>query len=55
MKANLESLPPSPDGALLSKLVRLPSFDHPYHFHPEIEITFIAKSEGTRLLGGDLG
>jgi AraC-like DNA-binding protein len=55
MKADLEPLLSSPDSTLLSKLIRLPSFDHPYHFHPEVEITFIAKSSGTRLLGGHIG
>ncbi|MEI6339048.1 MAG: AraC family transcriptional regulator [Verrucomicrobiota bacterium] len=55
MKANLEPLLHPPDGSMVSKRVRLPSFNHPYHFHPEIEITFIAESNGTRVVGDHIG
>lgn len=55
MKADLEPLLHPSDSALVSRLVQLRSFDHPYHFHPEIEITFIAKSNGTRVLGDHIG
>src|SRR6056297_3119451 len=27
------------------------SFDHPWHFHPEIELTLILESEGVRYVG----
>ena len=55
MRANLEPLLHPPDRSLVSKRVRLASFDHPYHFHPEIEITFIAESCGTRVVGDHIG
>jgi AraC-like DNA-binding protein len=55
MKANLEPLLYPPDSSLVSKRIRLPAFDHPYHFHPEIEITYIAESSGTRVIGGHIG
>jgi AraC-like DNA-binding protein len=55
MKADLEPLLHPPDSSLVSKRVRLPSFNHPYHFHPEIEITFLAESNGTRVVGDHIG
>lgn len=55
MKANLEPLLHSYDSSLISSRVRLPAFDHPYHYHPEIEIVFIAESNGTRLVGNHIG
>ena len=55
MKANLEPLLHRPDSSWGSKRVRLPAFNHPYHFHPEIEITFIAESNGTRVVGDHIG
>jgi len=55
MKAYLEPLLHPCDNSLIAKRVRLSSFDHPYHFHPEIEITFIAKSSGTRVIGDHIG
>jgi len=55
MKANLEPLLHPPDRSLISRQVRLPAFDHPYHFHPEVEITFIAESRGTRVIGDQIG
>ena len=51
----MEPLLHSSDSSLLSKQVSLLSFDHPYHFHPEIEITFIAKGGGTRVIGDHIG
>ena len=32
----------------------LPSFDSHYHYHPEIELTWIVQSEGQRLIGDTL-
>lgn len=55
MKANLEPLLHSSDSSLISSWVRLPAFDHPYHYHPEIEIVFIAESNGTRVVGNHIG
>ena len=55
MKASLEPLLKRADSALVSRRVRLGAFDHPYHFHPEIEFTYIAKSNGTRVIGDHIG
>lgn len=55
MKANLESLLYPHDGVLASKRIRLPCFNHPYHFHPETEITFITEGSGTRVVGDHIG
>jgi AraC-like DNA-binding protein len=55
MRANLETLIHPPDSFLVSKKIRLPAFNHPYHFHPEIEVTFIQASSGTRVIGDDIG
>lgn len=55
MKANLEPLLHPADSSMVSKRVRLPSFNHPYHFHPEIEVTFISESSGTRVVGDNIG
>ncbi len=55
MRANLEPLLHPPDRSLVSKRIRLPTFDHPYHFHPEIEMTFISESCGTRVVGDHIG
>ena len=55
MKAHLEPLLRPPDRFLLSKRIELPAFDHPYHFHPEIELAFIAASQGTCVIGDHIG
>ncbi|UOY06193.1 AraC family transcriptional regulator [Muricauda sp. SCSIO 64092] len=31
--------------------IDLPVFDHPWHFHPELELTLILESEGIRYIG----
>ena len=31
--------------------IDLPAFDHPWHFHPEFELTLILESEGIRYVG----
>ncbi|MFS4418073.1 helix-turn-helix domain-containing protein [Maribacter sp. 2307ULW6-5] len=32
----------------------LPSFDHPWHFHPELELTLILESQGIRYIGDNI-
>ena len=31
--------------------IDLPAFNHPWHFHPELELTLILESEGIRYIG----
>ena len=33
----------------------LPHFDHPWHFHPELELTLILESDGIRYVGDHTG
>jgi len=40
---------------LFSKRIELPAFDHPYHFHPEVEVTFVSESSGTCVVGDHVG
>lgn len=41
--------------ALLSRRFALPQFDHAFHYHIEIDITFIERSSGTRIVGDHAG
>ncbi len=40
---------------LSSRRIELPAFDHPYHFHPEVEVTFVSESRGTCVVGDHVG
>lgn len=54
MKLSREHIQPH-SGSSFSRLdFDLPEFDTHYHHHPEIEITWIAESEGQRLVGDAL-
>lgn len=55
MKASFEPLLHSGDRLLISQRIELPRFDHPYHFHPEVEITFISAGSGTLVVGDQVG
>ena len=34
--------------------IALPYFDAPFHFHPEIELTYILEGNGRRFVGNDV-
>lgn len=51
MKAQLEVLMPDPTHSFRSLRVADTRFRHAIHYHPEIELTYIIKSAGTRMVG----
>lgn len=51
MKAIYEQLSGQKESAFLYRQFSLPTFDAPYHFHPELELTYIKKGKGTRFVG----
>jgi AraC-like DNA-binding protein len=51
MKATYEQLSENMGSSFLYRQFSLPTFNAPYHFHPELELTFIKKSKGTRFVG----
>lgn len=51
MKAQLEVLMPDPTHSFRSLRVEDTRFRHAIHYHPEIELTYIIKSAGTRMVG----
>lgn len=54
MKATREVIPVQESASYAYFEFIKPEFDHPYHFHPEIEITEIIESDGQRLIGDSL-
>jgi hypothetical protein len=55
MKAQLEPIAQSGEKSILSRHVVEPSFKHPLHYHPEIEIACIVRSRGTFVIGDHVG
>ncbi|GAA4302617.1 AraC family transcriptional regulator [Compostibacter hankyongensis] len=51
LKAAYEALPHTEDGALLVRRFSADGFRAPYHFHPELELTFIVNGRGKRYVG----
>jgi AraC-like DNA-binding protein len=51
MKAKYEQLSGQINNSFLYRQFSLPEFNAPYHFHPELELTLIKKSKGTRFIG----
>ncbi|MFD2932494.1 AraC family transcriptional regulator [Spirosoma flavum] len=51
MKALFEKVMFSEQSSLLVRRFQLPYFDAPWHYHPEYELTYIAKSHGRRFVG----
>jgi len=54
MKLTRENIQTDSDSSFACFDFDLPKFDPHYHYHPEIEITWILRSEGQRLIGDDL-
>ncbi|MGH8019505.1 MAG: cupin domain-containing protein, partial [Opitutaceae bacterium] len=51
MRARFEKIPSDPQRSFRATDLRLPRFDAPWHFHPEIELTLILASRGRRFVG----
>jgi AraC-like DNA-binding protein len=54
MKAFLEQLTTRIGSSISVINLNLNRFDGPYHFHPELELTWIKKSSGKRYVGGNV-
>lgn len=54
MKAVFEKIDLQEGQSLVIRGLDLPEFDAPWHFHPELELTFIRKSRGTRFVGDSI-
>lgn len=52
-KAKLEHIVHDQDASFRFFLIEGPQFNHPYHYHPEIELTLILDSTGMRLVGDE--
>jgi AraC-like DNA-binding protein len=51
MQAQFEKITKAERESFLAQEFRLPRFRHPWHFHPELELTFIVQSQGQRFVG----
>lgn len=51
MKAIFEQVAASPKASFLHKYFEVPIFDAPFHFHPQMELTWIVKGSGMRYVG----
>lgn len=54
MRAILQKVPTFTDSSFAVQEFRLPHFIVPWHFHPEIELVLILKSEGKRFVGDSI-
>lgn len=55
MKAQVEQVTTTSRESFLCRNFVQERFDHPFHFHPEIEITYIERSRGTLIVGDYVG
>ncbi len=51
MKAVFEQVKATAKQSILCRMIDLPDFDAPYHFHPEYELTYIIRGSGQRYVG----
>ena len=54
MKAIFEQVSANPRSSFIHKFLEAPSFDAPFHFHPQLEITWIMKGSGMRYVGSSV-
>ncbi len=53
-KADFEPIVVAPDQSFAFQESRLPAFYSPWHFHPEVELTFIERGIGRRFVGDNM-
>src|SRR6185312_1718152 len=51
MQAQFVKIPESPQTSFLIRDMIVPYFPNPYHFHPELELTYVIRGTGTRYIG----
>ena len=51
MKPTRENVRPHSGSSFTCLDIDLPSFDNNYHYHPEIELTWVTESSGQRIIG----
>jgi AraC-like DNA-binding protein len=54
MKPTYEQLSENIDNSFLYRQFSSPSFTAPFHFHPELELTYIESSKGKRFVGSQV-
>ncbi len=54
MQAVLRKINPSTDYSFIARIDRLPYLYEKWHFHPEMELTHIVQSTGTRFVGDSI-
>src|SRR6476661_3916844 len=54
MRAILQKVPTFVDASFAVQEFRLPHFSVPWHFHPELELVLVLKSEGKRFVGDSI-
>jgi len=54
MQPQFIKVPDSPQSAFLVRDMVVPYFGNPYHFHPELELTYISRGTGTRYIGDSI-
>lgn len=55
MKAQIEQVPALSRHSFVCRRFEEDHFDHPFHYHPEIEFTYIEQSRGTLIVGDHVG
>lgn len=54
MKEVFEHIPQTRSNSFVYRYFRLPRFNGAYHYHPEVELTYIESSRGKRLIGSNI-
>ncbi|MDD3666071.1 MAG: AraC family transcriptional regulator [Bacteroidales bacterium] len=54
MKPVFEQVLPGPERSFKVIMLDLPALEGPYHYHPEMELTWVVSTSGSRYVGGHL-
>lgn len=55
MKLERENIPSKTHGSLHFLEIEQDYFDDHYHYHPEVELTWVCEGQGTRIIGDSIG